>query len=180
MIMASCGRWCLNAIVVPQGQADFANSRQPHVNSRRPRARWLPRLYVAAWPLTSRIGALGEVRRQPVDVSKRLGRGHGEQLGSRPPALRPLRPATPPTAPSWASSPPGSARATSPRPGPPRHPLRGRGPVHQDEPRSGPPGRRPRRPDFGPAARGTHKPRRPGPGLIPILGLPRSSGRTGR
>jgi hypothetical protein len=65
-------------------------------------------------------------------------------------------------------------------PGPPRHPLWGRGPVHQDEPRPGPPGRRPRRPDFGPAARGTHKPRRPGLGRIPILGLPRSSGRTGR
>ncbi len=49
-----------------------------------------------------------------------------------------------------------------PGPGPPRHPLRRRSPVPQDQPGPGPPGRRPGRPHLGQTPRRAHPPGRPG------------------
>ena len=43
-------------------------------------------------------------------------------------------------------------KSCRPGPGPPGHPLRSRRPVHQDQPRPGPPSRRTRRPHLGQAA----------------------------
>ena len=50
-----------------------------------------------------------------------------------------------------------------PGPRPPGHPLRRRDPVPQNQPRPGPPGRRPRRPHLGQTAPRAHPPRRAHP-----------------
>ena len=64
-----------------------------------------------------------------------------------------------------------------PGPRPPRHPGRGRGPVHQDQPGPRPPRRREGRPHLGQAARRAHPPRRPRPGRLRHARAHRTPGR---